>query len=172
MSVKKKASGPRAPKVEALVTTQTATSRRSAEAQVAKLIAKYSPEFLRLVGTTRRWLGKRLPTAHEIVYEYRDCFVISYSPSEHGYEGVLAIRASAEGVKLYFNQGKGLPDPEKLLRGSGGQTRWIQLEAASTFARPEVTSLIDEAVARNRVPFAPSGRGSVVIRSTSATKKQ
>ena len=64
-------------------------------------------------------LRKRLPTAHEVVYEYRDCFVISYSPNERGYEGVLAIRASADGVKLYFNRGKGLPDPEKLLQGSG-----------------------------------------------------
>ena len=69
----------------------------------------------------RRWLRKRLPTAHEVVYEYRDCFVISYSPNERGYEGVLAIRASADGVRLYFNHGKGLPDPEKLLQGSGNR---------------------------------------------------
>ena len=95
-------------------------------------------------------------------------FVISYSPSEHGYEGVLAIRADADGVKLYFNRGKELPDPEKLLQGSGKQTRWIHLEGASTLARPAVARLIDEAIARNRVPFASAGRGPVVIRSTSA----
>src|SRR5207248_7755594 len=102
---------------------------------------------------------------------YRDCFVISYSPNERGYEGVLAIRASGNGVKLYFNRGKELPDPAKLLQGSGNQTRSINLEGASTLARPEVARLIDEAVARNRVPFASAGRGSVVIRSTSATKR-
>jgi len=103
------------------------------------------------------------------VYEYRDFFVISYSPNERGYEGVLAICASANGVKLYFNRGKELPDPEKLLQGSS-QTRWIPMEAASTLARPEVASLIDEAIARNSVAFADAGRGSVVIRSTSAKK--
>ena len=96
--------------------------------------------------------------------------VISYSPNEHGYEGVLAIRASADGVKLYFNRGKELPDPARLLQGSS-QTRWIHVEGASTLARPEVARLIDEAIARNRVPFAPAGRGSVVIRSTSAKKR-
>ena len=95
--------------------TQSPVARRSAEAQLRGLVAKFAPAHQRLVGAARRWLRMRLPTAHEVVYEYRDCFVISYSPSEHGYEGVLAIRASAEGVKLYFNQGKGLPDPEKLL---------------------------------------------------------
>jgi hypothetical protein len=46
--------------------------------------------------------------------------------------------------------------------------RWIKLEGASTLARPEVLRLVDEGVARNRVPFARSGRGSVVIRSASA----
>ena len=120
----------------------------------------------------RRWLRKRLPTAHEVVYEYHDFLVISYSPNERGYEGVLAIRASANGVKLYFNRGKELPDPSELLQGSGNQTRSINLEGASTLARPAVARLIDEAIARNRVPFARAGRGSVVIRSASAKQRR
>jgi hypothetical protein len=116
-------------------------------------------------------LRKRLPTAHEVVYEYRDCFVISLSADDRGYEGALAIRASADGVRLYFNRGKDLPDPEKLLQGSS-QTRWIDVGGASTLARPEVARLIDEAIARNRVPFARAGRGSVVIRSASVRKRR
>ena len=174
MSVKKEASGRRSVQVEVEVpgSTQSAATRRSAEAQVRTLIAKFAPAHLRLIGAMRRWLRKRLPTAHEVVYEYRDCFVISYSPSERGYEGVLVIRASENGVSLYFNRGKELPDPEKLLQGSGKQTRSIDVEGASTLARPEVASLIDEAIARNLVPFARAGRGSLVIRSTSAKKRQ
>ena len=120
----------------------------------------------------RRWLRKRLPTAHELVYEYHDFFVISYSPNERGYEGVLAIRANANGVRLYFNRGKELQDPAKLLQGSGNQTRWINVEGASTLARPEVARLIDEAIAHNQVPFARAGRGSVIIRSTSAKQRR
>jgi hypothetical protein len=174
MSAKKKTSGRRSVqvKVEAPGSTQSASARRSAEAELRTLIDKFAPAHLRLVGAMRRWLRKRLPTAHEVVYEYRDCFVISYSPNEHGYEGVLVIRASADDVRLYFNRGKELPDPAKLLQGSGKQTRLINVEGASTLARPEVVSLIDEAIARNPVPFAPAGRGSVVIRSTSAKKRR
>ena len=152
--------------------TQSAVARRSAEAELRGLIAKFAPAHQRLIGAMRRWLRKRLPTAQEVVYEYRDCFVISYSPNERGYEGVLAIRASADGVRLYFNRGKGLPDPEKLLRGSGNQTRWIHVVGASTLAHPAVAGLIDEAIARNRVPFTSTGRGSVVIRSTSAKQRR
>ncbi len=145
--------------------------RKSAEAELRTLIAKAVPAHLRLVGAMRRWLRKRLPTAHELAYEYRDWFVISYSPSERGYEGVLAIRASPDGVKLYFNRGKELPDPEKLLHGSGTQARSIDVLGIATLDCPAVAHLIDEAIARNRVPFACAGRGSVVIRSASTKQR-
>ena len=176
MSVKKEASGRRSVQVEVEVpgSTQSAAERRSAEAQLRTFIDEFAPAHLRLIGAMRKSLRKRLPTAHEVVYEYRNlgAVVISYSPNERGYEGVLGIRASADGVKLYFNQGKELPDPAKLLQGSGRQVRSIDVESVSTLARPEVASLIDEAIARNPVPFASAGRGSVVIRSTSAKKRE
>jgi hypothetical protein len=173
MGVKKEASGRRSVQVEVEVpgSTQSAVARRSAEAELRTLIAKFAPAHLRLIGAMRRSLLKRLPTAHEVVYEYRDCFVISYSPNEHGYEGVLAIRGSADAVRLYFTRGKELPDPEKLLQGSS-QTRWIEVEGVSTLARPAVARLIDEAVARNRVPFAQAGRGSVVMSPSTSAKQR
>ena len=147
---------------------QSTAERRSAEAELGGLIARFAPAHERLIGVVRRWLRKRLTTAHELVYEYSSWLVISVSPTEHGYEGVLAIRASADGVRLYLNAGKGLPDPAKLLKGSGTQTRWIHLEGASALASPPVARLVDLAIARNRVPFPRTGRGPVVIRSASA----
>lgn len=152
---------------------QPALARRSAEASLRELITKYAPAHQRLVAAVRRSLRKRLPTAYELVYEYENqgCFVISFSPNEHGYLGVLAIRGSVEGVRLYFNRGKELPDPDKLLEGSGGQVRYIPLEGSSTLALPAVSRLIDAALAHNRVPFARSGRGPVVVQST-ATKQR
>ena len=175
MSVKKEASGRRSAQVEVEVpgSTQSAVERRAAEAQVRTLIDKFAPAHLRLIAAMRRWLRNRLPTAHEVVYEYRAWIAISYSPNEHGYEGVLGIRADADGVKLFVNRCKELPDPAKLLQGSGSQCRSIDVEGASTLARPEVASLIDEAIARNPVSFARAGRGSVVMsRSTSAKQRQ
>ena len=153
------------------LSTQSSVARRSAEAELRGLVARFAPAHQRLIGTIRRRLRKRLPTAHELVYEYGDFFVISCSPNERGYEGVLAIRASAKGVELYFNRGKDLPDPEKLLRGSSKQVRSIHIDGASTLARPAVAGLIDEAIARTPVPFARTGRGPVVIRSGAAKQR-
>jgi hypothetical protein len=98
--------------------------------------------------------------------------VISFSPDERGYAGVLALRASADGVKLYFNRGKGLPDPAKLLRGTGGQVRWVEIEGPSTLTRPTIARLIEAAIAGNRISFARSGRGPVVVRATAAKKRR
>src|SRR5471030_2598136 len=85
---------------------------------------------------------------------------------------VFLIRGGANGVSLYFNRGKELPDPAKLLQGSGGVTRFTNVAGASTLARPEITRLVDEAIDRNRVPFARAGRGSLVVRPTSAKKRR
>ncbi len=173
MGVKKAPAGRRAVQVkdESPGVSQSAVPRRSAGAEVRALIDKMVPAHLGLIATMRRSLRKRLPTAHEVVYEYGNlgAVVISFSPNERGYEGVLSIRADAKGVKLYFNRGKELPDPENVLRGSA-QARWLDVESASTLARPAVARLIDEALAHNQVPFASAGRGSVVIRSTSAKR--
>ncbi|MBL8879696.1 MAG: hypothetical protein JNG88_11305 [Phycisphaerales bacterium] len=170
----KKPSGRRSVQVEGKIpgSAQSAAERRSAEAELRTLIDQFAPAHLRLISAMRKSLRKRLPAAQEVVYGYRAWFVISYSPSGHGYEGVLAIRGDANGVKLYFNQGKELPDPERLLRGSGGLVRSIEVEAVSALARPAVARLIDEAIARSHVPFASSGRGSVIIRSASTKQRQ
>lgn len=151
--------------------TQSTSDRKSEEAHLSTLIAKFASKHAQLISAARRSLRKHLPSAYEIVYEYRSWLVISISPSDRGYEGVFGIRADAGGVKLYFNQGKQLPDPEKLLKGSA-QVRSIDLEDESTFKHPAVANLIDAAIARTRDSFAPDANGPVVIRSESTKKAQ
>jgi hypothetical protein len=143
----------------------SAASKSSTEAQVRAVITRFAPDHPRLVAALRRALRKRLPTAYEIAYEYRDWFVITFSPNEHGYAGLLSIRGDADGVKLYFNISHGLPDPEKLLKGTGKQTRWIAIDNASALKHPAIAALIDETLTRNPLPFPAEGRGRVVIRS-------
>ena len=58
-----------------------------------------------------------------------------------------------------------------MLQGAGKQVRSIELDGASMLDRPEVLRLVDEALARNPVPYATSGRGQLVIRPTAASKR-
>lgn len=149
--------------------TQPAGERKAAIAELNRLVETFAPTHQRLISSLRRSLRKRMPTVCELVYEYRDCFVISYSPNDHGYEGILGLRGSESGVRLYFNRGKELPDPSKLLKGSGTMARSIDVDSASMLARPDIASLIDASLALNKIPFARTGRGSVIVRSTKAS---
>lgn len=157
-------------RTNATSTAQPAAERRAAEAELKRLVALFAPKQEKLAFAVRRWMQKRLKTAYELVYEYRDCFVVSFSPNAHGYQGVLVLRGSADGVRLYLNRGKGLPDPAKLLQGNGGMVRWIAIESAATLKRPEVVQLVDLAIAQNEVPFPKSGKGPVILQS--APKKK
>jgi hypothetical protein len=152
-------------------TSRAKTPARSAESQLRAFVAKFTPTHQAMIRATRRYLRKRLPTAHELVYDNYNFFVIGYSPTARPSDAVISIAASANGVGLCFIRGKGLPDPEKLLKGAGNQTRSVHLESTSALARPGLVRLINEAIRRSRVPFTRTGRQSLVIRSISTKQR-
>ena len=101
----------------------------SAERQLAAFIQKFSPADQRLIRAVRRVLRRRFPTANELAYDNYNFFVIGYSPTERPSDAIISIAARANGVGLCFIHGAKLPDPRKLLLGSGNQTRFIRLES-------------------------------------------
>jgi len=152
-----------------------ATTNRPAvadvEKQVAVFIGKFNPKDQRLIRSVRRALRKQFPTANELVYDNYNFFVIGYSPTERPSDSILSIAARANGVGLCFIHGASLPDPNKLLLGSGNQTRFIRLESASVLARPEVQALVAAAIARAKTPLRATGHGLTIIRSISAKQR-
>lgn len=140
-------------------------------AQLRSLITKFDPEHQKLIRSVRSALRKRLPTANELVYDYGKSLVIGYSPTERGIEAIVSTAARANGVDLYFNQGPHLPDPKKLLLGSGRLTRFIHLETARRLAHPDVKALIAAAIKASSVPLPATGKGRLIMR-TDAEKKR
>jgi hypothetical protein len=143
----------------------------SAELQLAGLIAKLKPENQKLIKSMRRELRKKFPAANELVYDYPNSLVISYSPNERGADGILGISADANGVRLFFNQGVSIPDPHKILMGDGRQTRYIRIEACNVLLRPEVELLLTAAVSKVATPLARSGHGELIIKSSKQRTK-
>ena len=152
-------------------TRKTAPAAGDAEKQLEAFIGKFDPKDQDLIRAVRRAVRKRLPTANELVWDNYNFFVIGYSPTERPSDSIVSIAARANGVGLCFIRGAGLPDPKKVLLGSGNQTRFIRLESAGVLARPEVRALLAAAIARARAPLPPTGRGKLVIRSVSAKQR-
>jgi hypothetical protein len=140
------------------------------EQQLAGFIEKFDSKNAALIRSVRKVLRKRLPTANELVYDNYNFFVIGYCSTERPSDCILSIAAGANGVGLSFYYGAALPDPHKLLLGSGSQNRFIRIESAATLMRPEVEDLIAAAIKHAERPLPGSGRGKLVIRSIS--KKQ
>ena len=141
------------------------------EVQLRFFIGNFDPKEHRLIRSVRSAVRKRLPSANELVYDYYTFFVIGYSPTDHPTDGIVAIAARPDGVRLYLMPGPQLPDPKKLLLGSGKQTRFIRVEAASQLAHPDVKALIAAGIDQARVPLPSKARGRLVIRSVSAKRR-
>jgi hypothetical protein len=122
------------------------------ETQLQGFIAKFDAKNQALIRALRKALRKRMPTANELVWDNYNFFVLSYGATERPSDCIVTIAAAANGVGLSFYRGATLPDPHKLLLGSGTQNRFIRLPSADVLARPEVEALIAAAIAQAPKP--------------------
>jgi hypothetical protein len=143
----------------------------NAEAALKRFIDKFEQKHQSLIRAARRALRKRFPTANELAYDNYNFLALGYCPTERPSDCIVSLAAGSNGVGLCFIRGASLPDPKKILLGSGNQTRFIRIESVQVLARPEVEALVAAAVAQARAPFRASGRGKLVIRSVSAKQR-
>src|SRR6266404_2166915 len=141
------------------------------ERLLRSFIAKFEPKYQRLIRAVRRALRRRFPGACELAYDNYNFFVIGYGPTERPSDCIVSMAAGANGVGLCFIRGASLPDHNKILLGSGNQTRFIRIESADVLARPEVEALVAAAVARAKTPLPAGGRGKLIVRSISAKQR-
>ncbi len=141
------------------------------EAQLRSFNDRLDPNQQKVVRSIRTVLRKRFPTANELAYDYSSFFVIAYSPTDRGIDAIVSIAARANGVDLYFNNGPRLPDPKKLLLGSGKQTRFVRLEAAKRLAHPDVKALMAAAIEHSSIPMPSKGKGSLIIKTNKGAAK-
>jgi hypothetical protein len=155
------------------VKARNPTSSKSAdfERQLKDFIGKFEPAKQRLIRAVRKRMRARFPTAHELVYDNYNFFVIGYSPTERPSDSIFSIAAAANGVGFCFIRGASLTDPKKVLLGSGNQTRFIRLPSPDVLDQADVGELIDAAVASSKAPFPRTGKGRLIIRSVSKTQR-
>ena len=149
----------------------TPTASASAEKQLNSFIDKFDPKNQALIRALRKALRKRLPTANELGYDNYNFFALGYCATERPSDCIVSIAASANGVGLCFIRGASLPDPHKILLGSGNQTRFIRIGSAEMLTRPEVEVLIAAAIDKAKAPLPAGGEGKLIIRSISTKQR-
>ncbi len=139
--------------------------------QVAAFLAKFDPKVAQVMRQCRTELRQLLPTANELVYDNYNFFVIGYATTERASDAIVSLAAAANGVILSFYQGASLPDPAKLLLGSGKQNRFIRLPTAAPLKSPQVLALMRTAAAKAKTLLSKKGSGQTIIKSISAKQR-
>ena len=151
---------------------QSSSANMSPEKQLAGFLARFTPEIAARGKAALARMRARFPNAIQMVYDNYNFLVIGFGPTERPSEAIFSIALFARGVGLCFLQaGPKLPDPEKLLRGSGKRVRNIRLESAADLDRPAVKALMSETVKRAAVAFDPTVKGRLIIKSVSAKQR-
>lgn len=151
--------------------TAKPASKESPAKQLARFIAKFDPAIARRIRAARTAVRKRLPTAIELVYDNYNFFVIGYSATERASDAIVSLAANGKGVGLAFIYGATLPDPTRILQGSGTQNRFIRLPSAAMLGEPAVEALMRAAVQQAKTPLPDSGGGYTVIKSVSIKQR-
>jgi Domain of unknown function (DU1801) len=141
------------------------------EQQLQNFIGKFEPKYQAVIRAVRKALRKRFPTATELAYDNYNFFVIGFGPTERPSDCIVSIAAAANGVGLCFIRGAGLPDPAKMLLGSGKQTRFLRLPTAEVLQQPAVQTLLTVASDKAKTALPESGCGKLIIRSVSAKQR-
>ncbi|HEY2531937.1 MAG TPA: hypothetical protein VGJ20_29085 [Xanthobacteraceae bacterium] len=96
---------------------------------------------------------------------------IGFGPSEKSSEAIFSIAVFPRWVSLFFLQGATLPDPDKVLQGSGTQVRHIVLSDLKILEQPAVKKLMALALKSAKKPLDSGQRRRLIIKSISAKQR-
>ncbi len=144
----------------------------TAESELAAFVEKFTPDMQSMIRDCRAKMQARFPEAVQMIYDNYNFLVIGFGPTARPSDASFSLAAHARGVTLCFLQrGAELPDPTSILRGSGKVVRNVKLESADDLDRPDVSALIDAALALAEIPMDASEGFQLIIKSVSAKQR-
>jgi hypothetical protein len=111
-------------------------------------LARYPPAVRDLAHQVRALLRSELPDANEIVYLSHSNIIFTLGRSMG--EGIAYLAPFKGHVNLGLMYGASLPDPEKLLEGTGKNMRHIKVREAEQLQIPALRALIRAAAAQGK----------------------
>ncbi len=108
-----------------------------------QILGDHTPSIVDLVQRLRQVVRQAAPEAREAAYP--EWHAIGYRHPDAGY--FCGIFPYADHLKLYFEYGKFLPDPGRLLRGDGRQTRYLVVASLEDIGAEYIQQLVRESIA-------------------------
>jgi hypothetical protein len=115
---------------------------------MTELLSAYSAEIQELAWQARGLILDMMPGALEQVDPSSK--LIAYGYGRRYADLICAIALYKNYVNLMFSRGVELPDPEKLLVGTGKRARHVKLTTAADVANPALRALVVAAVSAQK----------------------
>jgi hypothetical protein len=114
--------------------------------ELLKFLGAYDEKIVRLALAVRRVVLGEAPKASESIYDAYSAVAIGYSFTGRLKESFCHVAVYSAHVNLGFNRGVDLPDPKKLLQGSGSQIRHLTIRSAADLKQPHVRRFLRTAI--------------------------
>lgn len=109
-----------------------------------KILAQFPQNVAATGSSLRQFLLRRLKGITEQPDSKANVIGYSYGA---GYKDLICtIILSKKGIKLGFYKGAELPDPKKLLTGSGKVHRYVEINSEEDIRNPALLALLEHAV--------------------------
>jgi hypothetical protein len=105
-----------------------------------EFLSSYSPQVQELALHICALIHRVLPNALEIVDKPSKIIAYGYSPKYS--DLICAIAPYKTHVNLIFSKGTQLPDPDRLLTGTGKHARHVKIESQSDILNPALETII------------------------------
>jgi hypothetical protein len=134
-------------------------------------LAKYDEGIAAQTRAVRAHLRKLFPRGYELVYDNYNALVSGFSPTDRASDVLVSVAAYPRWVTLFFLNGAKLPDPHRVLQGSGSRVRSVRLAPAAVLHSLPVQTLLRLVVADAAPAFALAPPLSTVVKSVSARQR-
>ena len=143
----------------------------SPEDRLTAFMSRYPPEIASLASAVLAKMRARLPGAVELVYDNYNALVVGFGPTERSADAVFSIALYPRWINLFFLRGATLPDPQRLLKGSGKAVRHIVINDPADLDAPAVRELMERALESAPKELDTSVPRRMVINSISAKQR-
>ena len=138
---------------------------------MTEFLSKFTPEIAAQAKKCLSKMRARLPGAWQLVYDNYNALAIGFGPSEKTSLAIFSIAVFPRWVSLFFLQGAGLVDPDKILKGSGNVARHVVLKSPDDLDLPAIKDLMALALRSANEPINPENKGELIIKSISAKQR-
>jgi len=120
---------------------------RSRPKALVEQLRRYDSSVCALAFHLRELVLRELGPCYEQIYDAGYTVAVWYSFTGRISDGICLIAIYSRHVNLGFVRGSVLPDPHRLLEGSGAWMRHIKIRSRADIDRPEISGYIQLAVA-------------------------